>query len=193
MNIKAYPHLPDSFTLFGYGLQQIRYDLPHFGIDPKRICCIYRIWNIYNERSYIGQTVNLARRWGEHSIADDSYSALHAAIRYYGISVFKLEALEIFPTTLVGRQEAMNNAEIYWIHHFGSMFPNGYNLTAGGTQRQRSEHCQIITDIIEKLKNKSMFPSRQLHKVDLHAFLVRRRRNESYGTYSHGGAQRSNP
>lgn len=102
---------------------------------------IYRIINLLNNKSYIGQAKNIKLRIKEHlrSTINDSRKdfnvPIHAAMRKYGIDNFKCYILEQCAANL------LNEREQYWIsyYHTYSLDPlcNGYNLTAGGKQSIR--------------------------------------------------------
>lgn len=92
---------------------------------------IYKITNIINGKVYVGQAVDIKRRWQEHcshsfSPTHISYNhTIHRAIRKYGIENFTFEVLEECAETL------LNEKEIYWIAKLNSK-QNGYNMTDGG-------------------------------------------------------------
>lgn len=111
----------------------------------KVICGIYKITNQVNGKCYIGQSVNIARRWRDHkkTSSDASYNAydsvLHKAFRKYGIENFSFEVLEECS------QESLNAKEIYWINYFNSDdSQRGYNLTPGGDNV--GQKCRKLTD-----------------------------------------------
>ena len=93
---------------------------------------IYKLTNVVRNRSYIGKTVaTVNRRWSEHK----SYAKhnrfpncyLHKAIRKYGPESFVVEQLAQFDD-----EETLAFAEQLFIAEFGTLAPNGYNLTQGG-------------------------------------------------------------
>lgn len=92
---------------------------------------IYKITNLQNGKIYIGQAVDINRRWSEHkshsfSPKHVSYNfAIHRAIRKYGIESFSFEVLEECD------ENQLNEREIYWIQKFNSK-NCGYNMTDGG-------------------------------------------------------------
>ncbi len=82
------------------------------------------------QKKYVGQTCRtLAARWGEHvSASRKSTKHLYRSMRSHGVGAFKIEFLEEIPTI-----DAANEAEAWWISHFGSTERAlGYNLAGGG-------------------------------------------------------------
>ena len=95
------------------------------------MCGIYKIENLINGKKYIGQSVDIQYRFRNHKSESfnpksNSYNtALHRAIRKYGIENFSFDVVEECS------QEELCEREIYWIDYYGS-FGKGYNLTSGG-------------------------------------------------------------
>lgn len=104
---------------------------------------IYKITNTINNKSYIGQSINIASRWAEHKrlSATKDQRIIYRAIRKYGLENFTFEVLEEC------QEEELNNREIYWINFFDS-FENGYNMTYGGDGSRKYD----ITAIVESYK-----------------------------------------
>ena len=95
----------------------------------KPVIGIYKITNRDSGKCYIGQSVNVFKRWKEHSnLAVKKKSAIQHAFELYGIDKFSFEVLEECD------REMMNDREVHWIAYFDSVSPNGYNLTSGGGQ-----------------------------------------------------------
>lgn len=99
----------------------------------EQICGIYKITNLINDKIYIGQSVNIKRRWAEEkSRALDErlheVSALYAAIAKYGKDNFSFEIIEVC------NPWELNDREAWWIQFYNSMSPNGYNLIAASQQ-----------------------------------------------------------
>ena len=87
--------------------------------------CIYRIWR--GDMSYIGQTRQDPQTRIRAHFKQGGSPRLDNAIRKYGADEFQYEILEAdIPA------DALSEREIYWIQHFNSVSPNGYNLTHGG-------------------------------------------------------------
>lgn len=97
---------------------------------------IYKIQNLINGKVYIGQSIDISRRWAQHRYATknpqsiDYNSALYEAMRKYGIENFQFSILEIC------LKEELDQKEQFWIKQYHSYINdpecNGYNLTIGG-------------------------------------------------------------
>ena len=94
---------------------------------------IYIIKNSVNDKVYIGQSKNPAKRWLCH-IYDARYESksgrykqlIHQAMVQLGVEKFHYEILE-------SQAENPDEREKYWISRYGSVAPNGYNIAPGGT------------------------------------------------------------
>jgi len=116
---------------------------------------IYKITNSVNNKSYIGQSINIEFRWKEHqriAKSPNNYSRknkypLYQAIRKYGLENFTFEILEEC------QEEILDEREIYWIQFFDS-FENGYNLTLGGGGARTKEYdIEAIINFYKKTNN----------------------------------------
>lgn len=98
------------------------------------MCGIYKIKNLINNKVYIGQSLDIKRRWQAHKNVQDD-CAIHLAFKKYGIKNFSFEVLEECPP------ELLDEREIFWIKEYNS-FNNGYNMTLGGSgSLKRSVEC----------------------------------------------------
>lgn len=85
---------------------------------------IYLITNLITKEKYVGQSIDIERRWKEHRFHNKP-SLIHTMIEQYGIENFTFEVIEECPV------DELNGKEVYWIKYYDS-FENGYNLTRGG-------------------------------------------------------------
>ena len=120
-------------------------------------CGIYKITNLINNHCYIGQSVNIAKRWvreksDANNINSESYNtALSRAFRKYGIENFSFEIIEECDQTV------LNEREKYWITYYDSHH-NGYNSTDGGDGNLNLEvkisyeNLMIIYDLLQNSK-----------------------------------------
>lgn len=94
-------------------------------------CGIYKITNLINNKCYIGQSVDIEKRFRQHKNNYDNKNEpsydyhLYRSIRKYGIENFKFEIIEECD------YEKLNERETYWIDYYDS-YNNGYNETLGG-------------------------------------------------------------
>lgn len=116
---------------------------------------IYKITNLINGKSYIGQSINIQKRFIQHRSKafnpnDKSYEyPLYRAIRKYGIDNFSFEILEECDVS------ELNNKEIYYISKYQTHGENGYNLDDGGDQASHYTKLSddLVSEIIARLKN----------------------------------------
>ena len=92
---------------------------------------IYKITNLINQHSYIGQSVDIEKRFQTHKNnafnenSKEYEKTLYRAIRKYGLENFSFEILE---ECEVG---VLNIRERYYVETYDT-FNNGYNETLGG-------------------------------------------------------------
>lgn len=94
---------------------------------------IYKIENKNNNQCYIGQSIDIERRWKTHlqpciyaNPFSESYNyKLYVAFRKYGVESFIFSIIELC------EREQLNEREQYWIKHYDS-YNTGYNMTIGG-------------------------------------------------------------
>lgn len=103
---------------------------------------IYMITNLINGNSYIGQAVNIKKRFYSHHICDyknennSQYNCqLYQAFRKYGLENFSVIILE---KCLVSE---LDNKEIEYIRRYDT-FKNGYNMTEGGQYWSPNIHSE---------------------------------------------------
>lgn len=97
---------------------------------------IYKITNLINQKVYIGQSVDIEKRWKTHKThsldyyGEDFNCVFYKAIRKYGLENFSFEVIEECS------KEELDEKEKYWIKFYNSFLGfencNGYNMTLGG-------------------------------------------------------------
>ena len=129
---------------------------------------IYKIENLVNHKVYIGQSIDIEKRYKEHlrSGQPDKYSLkserdkkcpIHLAMQKYGVENFELTILQEC------KKEEMDDLEIYYIKKYRSLDKKfGYNISPGGQNHVGDvgeKHSQAkltqkeVWDIKKKLKN----------------------------------------
>ncbi len=104
---------------------------------------IYKATNVITGKTYIGRTVGtLEKRWYEHQRHESNCVYLKHAINKYGVKSFRVEEL----CTALDK-ESYSYLEEFFIDHYNTLAPNGYNLKRGGNNGTFSEvskeRCRI--------------------------------------------------
>lgn len=115
---------------------------------------IYKIENLINGKLYIGQSVQIEKRFEQHkkvafSRKDPNYNNLiYKAIRKYGLDNFKFEIIEE-----VSEDQDLDEREIYWISHYNS-YKEGYNMTPGGStlRGEDSPTAKVARDVVVQIR-----------------------------------------
>lgn len=127
------------------------------------ICGIYKITNNINQKCYIGQSVNIERRWREERAAANSPSDLEydcprsRAFRKYGLENFSFEILEQCEVS------QLNSREGYWAKFYNSYTPTGYNVAQCGENHfhfnklDREQFLSLVDDLMN-----TWIPEKQL-------------------------------
>lgn len=126
---------------------------------------IYRITNLVNGKSYIGQSVNIRKRLNRHKSAAFNKRAknynypLYCAIRKYGIENFTFEPIEEC------LKSDLNRKEIFYIEKYDTL-KNGYNQVDGGTHVVHATKLspEQVSAIIRQLKT-SVATSEEIGKA----------------------------
>lgn len=115
---------------------------------------IYKITNLINGKSYIGQSINIQKRFNAHKSAafnpkNKNYDfPLYRAIRKYGIENFKFEVLEEC------KKSELDTKEVLYISQYKTHSKKGYNQDDGGCQVSHYTKLSydLVSDIILRLK-----------------------------------------
>lgn len=106
-----------------------------------KITGIYKFENKINHHIYIGQSIDINRRYLDHlydaHFRSERSTGVDLAIAKYGIDNFSFEILEEC------KPEQLNEREIYWIEYYNS-YKEGYNRTPGGSSIHGEDHPRAI-------------------------------------------------
>ena len=118
---------------------------------------IYKITNLLNQKSYIGKSNDIDRRWAQHKSpyewSRQPDSSLYLTFQKYGLDNFKFEIIEECKVEELGEKEK------YWVEYYDTFY-NGYNQTAGGEGNNYDSHPkhkltkQDVIDIRTRYANK---------------------------------------
>jgi group I intron endonuclease len=108
---------------------------------------IYVITHRATGKRYVGQSLDIARRWAEHRAGTSGSRRLTNALKKHGPDAFLFEIVE-----LCAREE-LNDRELFYIstHSFDSLSPKGYNLTFGGEGVTYTD--EVRAKLSESLRN----------------------------------------
>ena len=123
----------------------------------EKICGIYCIENLANGKKYIGQTIELNKRWHHHILLlrknGHRNKYLQNSWNKHGEENFKFYILEYCEPSI----EILNSLEAYYINKLKTKNPHGYNLTDGGDGtpgREQTEEFKIfISGVMSGNKN----------------------------------------
>ena len=100
----------------------------HLIQSKTAVCGIYKITSLASEKSYVGQSTNIANRWSDHiknAISSaPSANKLYQEMRKYQPCNFTFEILEEVP------RNKLDERELYWIDFYGTK-DFGLNTTKG--------------------------------------------------------------
>lgn len=107
-----------------------------------KVCGIYKVTNKVNGKFYIGQSVDIKRRWSEHRILNrDETLSLKRALRKYGVENFIFSVIEECLDYMLNEREE---------HYIKNLKP-AYNRCKGGTG---AKGHYVSDDLKEKLSVK---------------------------------------
>lgn len=100
-------------------------------MESKPYGFIYKITNKRNNKIYIGQAKDVAKRWKGHVYEAKGRKfniRLLNAINKYGEEAFDVTTIDVATT-----KQELDEKEIYWISYYNSLSADiGYNMTTGG-------------------------------------------------------------
>lgn len=116
---------------------------------------IYKITNKVNGKSYIGQSINIERRFREH--CNRCEQQIDQAIQKYGIDNFSFDIIEeCLP-------EELNDREFFWITKENTIIPNGYNMNYYKGNFGENNNCSKLTNedicLIRKIYDQKEYQS----------------------------------
>ena len=142
---------------------------------------IYKITNLINGKSYIGQSVHIERRWTEHCLPSAT-SLIARKIKEYGKENFSFEIIEECTS------EELDQKEEYYIHFYNSLVPNGYNISDSIEGKQTSfihYNQEILNNIYKDLKEGILTIYEIGQKYNLNASTISRINNGKVHFNSH--------
>ena len=127
---------------------------------------IYKIENLINHKVYIGQSIDIKRRFNAHKATAFNINArnyqypLYRAIRKYGLENFSFQVIEECS------QQELNKKENYWILYYDSC-NKGYNQSYQGNNNIKN-FSTTVKGIIYDLENSHMTQQELADKWKVH-------------------------
>lgn len=127
---------------------------------------IYLRTNKINGKQYVGQAKDLKERQYKWKCLKSPYAGIliNRARKKYGLDAFDFEILKECP------DEELNYWEVFFIKSFGTMSPDGYNMTSGGDGRSGSVSKEtkekISKKLSERFKDKNNHPMYMKHHTE---------------------------
>ena len=110
-------------------------------LKDKRKSGIYKITNLKNNLSYIGQTIDFHNRWLSHCRKEkDNNFDLYQDMDELGLEYFKFEIIEKC------NPEELDEREKYWIEYYDT-FNLGYNRTTGGSNNKNDIETEQTVNV----------------------------------------------
>lgn len=109
----------------------------------EKIWNLYKITNLINNKVYIGQAINIVKRWSNHRRAyflNKPTQAIHFALIKYGLDNFEFEVIACCKS-----QDDANFLETELVTQYNSFISNnnGYNATYGGMNAPKSDEWKL--------------------------------------------------
>lgn len=126
---------------------------------------IYKFTCLLNQKSYIGQSTNIMKRFNDHRTNHlnpnvGNYNSLfYRALRKHGFYNFSFEVLEANENFTI---EELNSLEIFYIEKYSS-YGEGYNSTKGGEDNP-SNNPEVVKKRTEKLLSDPIINEKLRHK-----------------------------
>lgn len=117
---------------------------------------IYKITNLITGSVYIGQSVDMEKRWQQHRLAAKKKqpSLLYAAMNRFGIENFSFESIEI--------TDELDERERFWIAHYKEV-GTCYNRKSGG---QKAPPSKVDPNYVSPYDRRLHYQLEELRKRD---------------------------
>lgn len=128
---------------------------------------IYKITNQQTGQSYIGQSVDIKRRWMEHKLPYKRINPtkkIYQAFNQYGIDNFTFEVIEECEVN------KLNEREQYWIDYY-DCYNNGYNMSRIQNLQSKID-WEIVMKIVNDLSNTLLTETNIAEKYDVSVSLI---------------------
>ena len=124
-------------------------------INKTPICGIYSVVKKINNKIYIGQSIDIERRWNQHKYGKGNI-ILRNAIKKYGVGNFKFNILEVLNIENINKNELIEKLTQLEQKWFDIKKPflkeNGYNIQKTSKPNLTPNKDKHFGDKISKIK-----------------------------------------
>ena len=153
-------------------------------MNNEIICGIYGIKNCLNGKMYVGQAINIYKRWKDHidDLDENKHYNVHLQRSWnlYGKQNFQFLILEECSA------EKLNEKEMFYVDKFDAYY-NGYNQTRGGDGSLGYKHSeeviekmsQIQQERFQDIRNREVlcdahkFESKPIYQIDFNGNIIK--------------------
>nr|YP_009254051.1 hypothetical protein [Hypomyces aurantius]ANC62737.1 hypothetical protein [Hypomyces aurantius] len=129
---------------------------------------IYAIVNINDGRTYIGSSMNLAKRVIEHITHQHSNIYLQNAIKKYGLENFSVYILELLPASSNLTEEELYTLLIELEQKYLDLFEDKYNINpTAGKSRVGSKHSEASKKLMSEWRKENPSFLNKTHSLDI--------------------------
>lgn len=123
-------------------------------LDVKPIIGVYMVKNLVNKKIYIGQSIDIEKRWLQHKYGNSGI-VITKSIKKYGLKNFEFTILEIVDGNLINSEiiEQLIVIEQKWMDKYKSydkLF--GYNINKTSKPNKTPKKGQHFGELISKIK-----------------------------------------
>lgn len=138
------------------------------------VCGIYLITHKETSQKYVGQSIDIGRRWRHHIMGYDiEHSRVERAIRKHGVDKFNFQIITELPNDI----KLLNCHEKYWMKFYNTYEDkNHYNLTPGG-----DFNPMRVPEIVERISGKNHSFYGQHHTEETRRKISEAKKGVSYG------------
>jgi group I intron endonuclease len=143
-------------------------------LSKTPLCGVYQIENTINNKKYIGQSIDIERRWNQHRYGKGSI-ILRNAINKHGINNFEFTILESIP---IGNRDKMIDEltliEEKWLSKEKPFLrENGYNINKSAKVNIPIERPEGYGEMISKIKIDNNHCGKATVQYDLEGNLIK--------------------
>lgn len=145
-------------------------------ISKEHICGVYLVTNKINGKIYIGQSVDIERRWNQHRYGKGNI-ILANAIKKYGIDNFSFEILEQIECINLTKEQITDRLTIIEQEWFDKTKPflrdTGYNIQTTSKPNLTPSRDKYFGEKISRIKIDNNHCGKKVKQYDLKGQLIK--------------------